>query len=223
MTQNNHKRYTKHLPMAVGALLVVVVGIALVWLINGLKENAHTPKRTAQQITLIQPPPPPPPPPEKVEPPPEPEIKEEVKMDEPPPEEAPEEASDEPPPGEDLALDAEGGAGGDAFGLVGKKGGRSLLGGTGGDKFAWYAGSLKQYLNDALNEKEKLRERKYSIQVKIWIESDGKIKRVKLVGTTGSAATDEALKEAFAALGKVNELPPEEMQQPIRLRITSRS
>ena len=45
---------------------------------------------------------------------------------------APNADNDNTPAGDKLGLDAEGGAGNDAFGLVGKKGGRSLLAGGNG-------------------------------------------------------------------------------------------
>ncbi|RNC68998.1 MAG: TonB C-terminal domain-containing protein, partial [Desulfuromonadales bacterium] len=53
------------------------------------------------------------------------------------PQDAPQQANDAPddgpPAGSDLGVDAEGGAGSDGFGLVGKKGGRAItLGGGGG-------------------------------------------------------------------------------------------
>ncbi|HAZ42809.1 MAG TPA: TonB-dependent receptor, partial [Methylococcaceae bacterium] len=41
------------------------------------------------------------------------------------------EQAEEPPPGENLGVDADGAAGGDSFGLVGKKGGSGFLGGGG--------------------------------------------------------------------------------------------
>jgi hypothetical protein len=113
--------------------LVAAVLIAL-WLKDMLVSDGPVRKPTIQQITLIKPPPPPPKPPE--EKPPEPEVKEEVKLDEPQP--TPEQQAEAPPPGPDLGVDAEGTGSGDGFGLVGKKGGSELIGGGGGNPWAWY-------------------------------------------------------------------------------------
>src|SRR5215472_10490179 len=109
-----------------------------------LKSNPGPPQKLVQEVHLIRPPPPPPdlPPP----PPPPPD----EKVDVPDPLEKPDPTpSNEPPPGEQLGLDAEGSAGGDAFGLLGNKGGRDLIG-TGGSAFAWYAGLLKNEILDTL-------------------------------------------------------------------------
>ena len=48
------------------------------------------------------------------------------------------------PPGDELGLDAEGGAGSDGFGLRAKKGGRGLIGG--GDRNRWYEGQVQRDL-----------------------------------------------------------------------------
>ena len=217
------KRWARHLPAMLGVALVVLVVGGVIYMMMHFLQNTAKPKKAVQEITLLQPPPPPPPPPPEVQPP-EPEIQEEVKIDEqePLPDELPETPTDEAPPGEQLGLDAEGGAGSDGFGLLGNKGGRSLLGGGGGGKFAWYAGILQQDLGSKLNELEQMRKAKYSIRVKLWIDGGGKIERFELMGSTGNRQVDETLKVALADLGQVREAPPQDMPQPIRVRISSR-
>lgn len=219
---SDKRRWARHLPAMLGVALVVFVVSGVIYMMMHFLQNTTKPKKAVQEITLLQPPPPPPPPPEVQ--PPEPEIQEEVKIDEPEPlpDELPETPNEEPPPGEQLGLDAEGGAGSDGFGLLGNKGGRSLLGGNGGDRFAWYAGILQQDLGGKLNELEQMRKAKYSIRVKLWIASDGKIQRFELVGSTGNGQVDQTLKIALADLGQVREAPPQDMPQPIRVRISSR-
>ena len=226
---STNKYYKKYLPAIFGSLFVVAIGGFVVYFVMGiLQDGPAQTKKVVQQIALIQPPPPPPPPP-KVEKPPEPEI-EEVKLEEPetPPDDMPDDVpSDEPPPGDLLGLDAEGGAGSDGFGLLGKKGGRSLLGGAGGNAYSWYTNKVGSFIEEQLydfselEEYKKLRNAKYNIRIKVWIDDDLKL-RSTLIGTTGDMERDEVLREALAQLHSYTESAPENMPQPIRIRITSR-
>ncbi|NWF53361.1 MAG: hypothetical protein HXY45_01030, partial [Syntrophaceae bacterium] len=84
-------------------------------------------------VSLLKPPAPlkekpPPPIKEKI---PEPEVSKKEVMEEvrevAKPDEAPRDRTEDKPAGDQLGLDAQGGAGSDSFGLVGKKGGRDLL------------------------------------------------------------------------------------------------
>ncbi|MBI5041244.1 MAG: hypothetical protein HZB57_08620 [Gammaproteobacteria bacterium] len=182
----------RHLPKIIGTLVVLGVGVFMVFVVRDFLDTPATaPKKGPQQITLLTPPPPPPP----VERPPEPEVQEEVKVEEPEPvDDLPEEAADEPPPGADLGVDAEGGAGGDGFGLIGRKGGRGLLAGA-GDPFVAYAMRVQKNIEDRLYE---------------------------LADSTGNQDVDAALERNLAALPPLAEAPPQDMPQPIRLRISSR-
>ena len=205
------------------AIALVVVG-GLTALIHRLMANAGVPPAPPkiQQIMLVQPPPPPPPPPPKEAPPPPPQEQkiEQPKPEEKPQEDKPQEAKDEPPPGQDLGLDANGTGSGDGFGLVGKKGGRSLIGG--GDQKRWYAGVIQRDFQNLLSENDALRAGKYTIIVKLWIAPDGRMEHFELLGTTGDAKRDEALKKALAGAPRLSDPPPEDLPQPVRLRIVSR-
>lgn len=210
----------KLIAMVAGTLVLGLVAgvVAMIW--NLLNQAPGKGPKTVQQISLIKPPPPPPPP--KVEePPPEPE---EQKIEEPKPEPEPKpvEESNEPPPGEDLGVDADGAAGADGFGLVGKKGGSSLIGGNTGSKFGWYAGILQQDIQSHLADKSDLRSSKYSVIVKIWVGADGRIQRSELVTRTGVSEVDQSLQLALSGDLRLREPPPQDMPQPIKLRITSR-
>jgi protein TonB len=167
-----------------------------------------------QQVQLIRPPPPP------IERPPEPPKVDEEKIPEPeqPP---PETASDQPPPGDQLGLDAEGGAGGDSFGLLARKGGRDLLA-SGGDRFAWYAGALKDDLLSFLSEHPDIRQRAYSVNVRLWLDGKGAVTRVALSSSTGDHNLDRALQSLLGSMDKVAQAPPEDMPQPVQIRIVSR-
>src|SRR5262245_32752854 len=123
----------RYAPMLVIGGAVATLALGLVLLIKNLATEETKPAKKVVQVQVFRPPPPPPP---EVEPPP-PEIKEEVDVPEPEPVVDSPEVPDVPP-GEQLGLDAEGVAGADAFGLVGRKGGRDLL--AGGSRNQWYAG-----------------------------------------------------------------------------------
>ena len=129
--------------------------------------------------------------------------------------------SDEPPPSEQLGLDAEGGAGGDAFGLVGHKGGRDLLA-TGGSAFAWYAGLLKNEITEQLGNEKKARTGDYSVIVRVWVKADGSIARVSIAQSSGDRERDRAIEAAVSRLARLPQAPPPDMPQPISLRIVSK-
>jgi len=203
-------------------LLVVFIGL-IVWFVRSMMSDGKPTRRQAvQQISLLKPPPPPPPP-KPEEKPPEPEIKkEEVKIDEPKqPDEAPKPAENEPPAGKDLGVDADGAAGGDNFGLVGRKGGRDLLGGAGG-KYGGFSNLLRQQIQTSLARDKRLRELDYKVIVRLWLTRDGHVQRYELGSSTGNLETDQAINQALAKLPPMSEVPPEDMPQPVKLRLTSR-
>ena len=203
---------------AIGAVLIVLLfGVGAVWFIRHMIATAASPaKKVVQEIHVIRPPPPPPdtPPP----PPPPPEEKVDVHDPEPQPDPTP---SNEPPPAEQLGLDAEGGAGGDGFGLVGRKGGRDLLA-SGGSAYAWYAGVLKSEIADRLQDEAGVRKGSYSVLVKVWVRADGTIERVKLAQSTGDRERDRALEAAMERI-RISQAPPADMPQPVSFRIVSRA
>jgi protein TonB len=215
------KTWLRYLPLGIGGLLIVLIAVAVFFLKDLFEKPVQT-KKQVQQITVIQPPPPPPPPPPE-EKPPEPEIKEE-KIEEPEPEPEPEQQADEPPPGEDLGVDAEGAAGSDAFGLVGKKGGRGLIGGGGGNAIIWYGQQLQRQIADELREKlsqGKARDKKISVIANIWIGADGSVSRAELDTSSGDGDVDEAVRSALGSLRSRLKPPPENMPQPVKIRIRS--
>jgi protein TonB len=140
------------------------------------------------------------------------------------PQDTPEpEPTDEAPPGDQLGLDAEGVAGGDAFGLAARKGGSDIIGGGGGAAFAFYTGMLKDGILDALSDDERVRKGNYKLTVRIWVAPDGRVERIVLVDSTGNAELDAAVEQALGRMNRVREAPPIEMPQPVTLRIVSRS
>jgi protein TonB len=124
-----------------------------------------------------------------------------------------------------LAVDAAGSAGGDGFGLIGRKGGRDLIAsGTGGvgSRFAWYGALVKERIQDAISKDKKLRKADYKLMVNVWVNATGSVTRVELLDSTNDAELDNALKTALRNLPPLREGAPGDMPQPIKLRITAR-
>lgn len=211
------------------SILVVAVSSGLLGLLvyGGwqLARDAGAPKRRGvQQISLVKPPLPPKPPPEPEKP--KEEVKQEIKTPE--PEQKP--SDDAPPPMETLGLDAQGGAGGDSFGLVGRPGGRDITtigkdigSGTGGGRIstAFYASQLQSQIQEALNRNDELRVAEYRAMVWLWLDAQGKVTKVELAGSTGDAGLDRRLRDALEEAKKLRP-PPEGMAQPIRLELVAR-
>jgi len=212
----NKKRWTRLLPAVAGVLVTATAGGAAVYFIRQFMDSpAPTPKQVIQEVRLIRPPPPPP---ETPPPPPPPEEKVEDLKE---PEQTPDAPADQPPAGALLGLDSEGVAGGDGFGLAARRGGRDLLA-SGGDRFAWYAGMLKQDLLTLLGENRDVRARSYSINVRLWLDGKGAVTRVALVSSTGDHALDQHLSSLLASMERVAEAPPDGLPQPVQIRIVSR-
>jgi len=203
------------------AFLVVVA--AVYFLKDLMGQPVVGQKKSVQQITVLTPPPPPPP---KVEEPPPPPEQEEVKMPEPeqaPEQQAPEEASNEPPPGADLGVDADGSAGGDSFGLIGKKGGRGLLA---GDPFANFKNALKEAVYEQLSEVKEIRKDSYKVKIKAWFDMNGKVTKIKLESTTGKPPLDKALQASLdkkvVGIKIAMAPPPDKVNKPVTVLISSR-
>jgi len=209
-------RLIRYLPVVIGVLLTAVVIYFAVMLLSTTDEDKGPRKQTVQKVTLLTPPPPPPPPP-KIEQPPEPEVQEEVEIEE-PLEDIPD-MPDAPPAGDLLGLDADGSGGGDGFGLIGRKGGRSLLD---GDPNMAYASKLQKSIEELLLDNEALRVKAYSVVAQLWIGQDGSITRAKLKKSTGDKDIDNSLIEMLTSMTMMAQEPPEGMPQPVKLRISSR-
>ena len=208
---NAQRRPSRWVPLAVGgAGILVAITLVFIWARHMMAEKPKKTREVPQVVQLIRPPPPqetppPPPPPEE-------------KIEEPLPQDEPDPSPDSAP--EQLGLDAEGTAGGDAFGLAARHGGADLLG-TGTAIFGRYTSLLKDAIQDRLSDNEKIRHGTYSAAVRVWINADGSIQKAVLVQSTGKRELDGVI-EHEARLARVSEPPPLEMPQPITLRIVSR-
>lgn len=224
--ENSHRRWRRAVLIVIG---VALVGVLLWILVKELSKPSEVKKKRAvQEISLLKPPPPPPPP--KVTPPP-PKVDVQEKIDIPKPDAQPDKPAEAPPPGPDLAVDAAGGAGGDSFGLVGKKGGSDLIGATGtgtggGSRFAWYGALIKERIQERVQEMtskdKKLHKMDFRITVNVWVNSAGAVTKADLLDSTGDSDLDNSLKVALRNLPTLREGAPADMPQPIKLRITAR-
>ncbi len=214
-------RWLRLLPAAAGALVVLLVLFGLFILARMfLTSPPHQTERKVQSIAVVQAPPPPPPPPPETPPPP----KMEESIPEPEPVEEPAPLDDMPEVSSDpigpLGLDTEGVGSGDGFGLVGKRGGQSLI-----DRapFQWYAETLSAELSALLADSDELRRSSYAVMVRIWINAQGQITRAELRQSTGNARLDQLLVGALSAGSTPVEPPPVTMPQPVVVRISSRT
>jgi protein TonB len=211
-------RERRYLARLVGGVLALFLLLGFVWFVRTMMAaKTGKPDRQIQTVQIIRPPPPPPP---DQPPPPPPEKTEEAlpkdNPDEPPPDNS-------PPPAGPLGLDAQGGAGDDAFGLAARAGGSDLVGGNGNAAFAWYTNRLKDVIVEKLSADTRLGQKRFSLSVRVWIEADGRIKQVKLSSSTGDGTLDKAIESDLSSLLKLSDSPPLEMPQPVSLKIVSRS
>lgn len=212
--KRNVRRNVSRLAGAAFGLLLVLGFVWFVHTMMGAKSGKS--QRQVQVVQVIRPPPPPP-----DQPPPPPPEKTEQAL----PKDEPEPTPDNTPAPADqpLGLDAEGAAGGDAFGLAARRGGSDLVGGNGTAAFAWYTNRLKDAVVEKLTSDARLGSKKFSVTVRVWIEADGRIKQVKLVSSTGNREVDQRIESALGALTRLSESPPLEMPQPVSLKIVSRN
>src|SRR5260370_26390266 len=128
-----------------GAVFGLLLILGFVWFVRTMMGSKTTnPWRQVQVVQVIRRPPPPPDQP----PPPPPE-----KTEQPLPKDEPEPVPDNQPAPADqpLGIDAQGTAGGDAFGLAARSGGSDLVGGSGSAPFAWYTNRIADAICNRLS------------------------------------------------------------------------
>jgi periplasmic protein TonB len=222
MADKAEKKKPRNTVQIVATTVVVVAMIAGGVAVKMLVSQEIKVKKNVQQVTLVKMPPPP----KKYEKSPEIEKKEEVKKDEQVnvPQQQPDKPDDQPPAGEQLGVDAEGGAGGDSFGLVGNKGGRALIaGGSGGmdllRKYQGYTSNLQSEISRELMKKGKISSGGREALVKIVLDDRGYILSHVVYGSSGSKQVDNAIDEVLDIMKKVSEPPPEGMPRIMRIKI----
>ncbi|WP_035824122.1 energy transducer TonB, partial [Cupriavidus sp. SK-4] len=176
--------------------------------------------------TLVLPPPPPPPPePEKL---PEPEpVKPEVVEPEPKPAEPAEAPQDDSPPspsqdlGDPVTIDGAAEAGTDAFGIR-AGGGGGMTGGGGGLGSRSYSAYVSSALQQAFVRDQRTRQLAFDdIRIELWLDAEGRVTRVELAGSSGNAATDQAVL-AMVRDFRADERPPASLRFPMRMSIKGR-
>jgi outer membrane biosynthesis protein TonB len=204
-----------------------VLGITTVILVIGgmvvgqISKGEQAPVRKMPEVFMVRPlpPPPPPPPPPKVEPP-----KEVEKMMEQTPVDDPEPKPDNSPKEAAPALTTNvTGSGNDGFGL-GAGGSGGEFGGGGGrprSRFGWYAGEVQRAIQEALSRNHITSEAQFENKARIWADASGRVTRVKLDGSTGDQAVDQAIADSLTGL-QLQDAPPGDMPMPIVMRIQAR-
>lgn len=201
--------------------------VALALLAGGCNDapNKARKQQTVKLLPDTPPPPPPPPKPEDKPPPPKPE-------DKPQPQDVPKPA--ETPQAQALKTDEAAGDGpgsGLSSGAVSKDyqggpTGGAQIGGTqiSGNRLAatTYASAATRALNDFLQREKELRRAEYRLQVHLWLQPDGRVQRVELVGSTGDPALDDHLRDALRRFPGTGQPPPDRMPQPMRLQASNR-
>lgn len=209
--------------IAIIVITLLVLG-ALAYMMKSLFSGGSTHKKAITTIKLLPDTPPPPPPPPK-EPPkeqPKEQPKEVKEIQQPKPEQT--------PPAEVLKMEGAAGDGPSPFaaGAVNSeyKGGDvgTTIGGKKGmAAYAWYTSQVKAGIEESLAADKDLSTAQYRLVVFLWIGRDGHIERAELQASSNNVKTDESIKKVLmtktAGLGP----PPEDMPQPIKLRITSKN
>lgn len=224
----------KSIPWVLIAVLIGLAGGGVYLVKTVLSEDEPRRKNTTATVTLLKLPPP-----VIKEKPPEPELpkeapKKEELIDPGPQQESPNPQNadnDNAPAGDKLGVDAEGGAGGDSFGLVGKKGGRSILAGGGGfgklsllNKFSGYAQivqtEVKKKVMRRLDEQGGIPKGKLQAVVRVRVDGDGAIIDYRIIGSSGNNRMDDAVVQALRSL-QISESPPEGMPRTLDIKISS--
>jgi protein TonB len=180
------------------------------------------------KITIVPntPPPPPPPPKEEKRPEPPKESPKDIKI------EQPKQEQQQPQQAEQLKMEGQGsdtGLAGLAAGAVSQEyagqkiGGDGTLGGTSNRmQFSVFTNALQRHLQEQLARNRKLRDADYRLVVKVWLDRGGGIERVEVANSSGNREMDEAIRTALADISAMRQTPPEDLPQPVRVRIANR-
>jgi periplasmic protein TonB len=200
-----------------GGVFALLLALSFVWFVHTMMGAKSTkPQRQVQVVQVIRPPPPPPPP---EQPPPPPERTEQAL-----PKDQPEPVPDNTPAPADqpLGLDAEGAAGGDAFGLAARRGGSDLVGGTGSAPFAWYTNRIADAIRERLSSLACAKSSRGSLSFHVKINSEGRFTQAQLATTTGNAKLDQCIEAGVASTPAINDRPPPGMTEQITIKVVSR-
>jgi len=206
---------------------LLVIGVGVYFASQALSGSGQSSPRQDEMEMVMLPPPPPPkveptPPPQEQ---PTPEQQEDQKMVEQQPvqEEKKEDApkpKDAPAP---LGTSFTGPGGGQDLGLGSGLGGGGGYGsgGGGGSKYGWYASEVQSRVAEALRNNARTRTASMSLLIRIWPDSNGRITKVRLGGSTGDPSLDATLQNDILTGMQLADPPPPDMPLPIVMRVSA--
>ncbi len=222
---------------------LLVYGALAVMFLAGIGFMVHlllsdTGVRKREKIQVVKLLKPPPPPEEKL---PEPEVPKDLPQQEVieamPQGNAPrnDQPQDTAPVGQDLGVDAEGGSGSDGFGLVGRKGGRSIIGAGGGGggglsrsallaKYGWYTNKIEKELwrsvKSLLDKDGGIPKGKHQLTIHLELNPGGSVVRFTIIGGSGNDRVDRAVKTVMPLL-RITEPPPDGMPRGMTIKVSA--
>jgi outer membrane biosynthesis protein TonB len=211
--------------LLVGGGVLLLAGLG--WGVYKMLNKSTPAKGKPPKITLLTPPapPPPPPPPPKFEKKPEPpKEQKEIQVNQ------PQQPKVEQAPSPELKMDGPAGDGPSGFASGNITSDDISRLGQGGkaapaqglfSPYTGYGNQIKGELQRLLARNPALKRRRYVVEVLVWVQPNGTLKRYELSSGSGDADTDEAIQAALAALPGFSSGPPPNMPQPVRLRITT--
>lgn len=198
------------------AIVVTTVVLSGIVVVAKFASGSAVTKRDSITLVSLAPPPLPPPPIARPPPPPQ---QEEQKMDQPMiKEEEPKDA----PKNEPLSTGIKG-DGSNNFGLSGKPGSGSIGGnGSRGTKWSWYAKQVQFRVQQALQRNNRTRSANMGVNVRVWLDANGRIHRAQLASSTGDPKLDAAIRDEVLTGLQLDQPPPLDMPVPITLRLAAR-
>jgi len=215
----DERSFLRKYGIMIGVLAVIITVVVVV--ARQLASSHSPPPRHEQEITMVKllPPPVLPPPP-----PPPPEIQEQKMIEQTPVDPNEQKPDDKPaPPTPSLGTGIKGDGQADGFGLNGS-GGNGYLGGSSGhvgSRWGWYANEVTATIQEALSKNNLTRNAGFRDEIRVWLDSTGRITRAQLVSSTGDPAVDQAIKDNVLNGLQLPDPPPTGMPMPIVMRITA--
>ena len=205
-------------PLSAATWVLMLLALVGWWWLADYAQAPPPHPPAVQRVALLRPPEPPP---RRPEPPPEVAPPRAEPLPAPAPARAPT-PTPAPTPGEPtpaLGLDAPPGVGGSAYGLAALPGRSGMVG---GDAYRFYAALVQRELRAALNAVPTLRRRRFAVEVRLWLDTQGQVSRCELARSSGTAMVDEAVLRALDAGLGISAPPPTGLPQPIVLGIRAR-
>ncbi len=218
-------------PRVLALLTVVLMFGGAAWAIRTLIDSPPAAKRQVSRISILPDTPPPPPPPPKEE-----------KKPEPPKEEPKQVVREEQlkqdvpkPANEPIKMEGAAGDGPSAFaaGSVNREyqggvplTGASSPGGNAADRAQerFYANTARQLLRDEIEKHLKAELGQVVVAFSVWIEPDGRIRRIELVPDANPEPGEAGVRTALDETGRALRLPTHTgLTQPLRFRLTLRA